>query len=74
MSLVKLRTSLVNSLENIIARNAGVRLAAEKIKQLTSDHVALLLDGDDDVALSGRASTDAIDSLTRHIRTVEKVV
>ncbi len=74
MHLVKLRTSLVNSLENIIARNAGVSLAAKKIKQLTCDHVSPLLDGDDDLALCGRVSKDAIDYLTRQIGMVEKVV
>ena len=44
MHLVKLRTSLINSLKNIIARNAGVSMRAEKIKQLTCDHVAPLLE------------------------------
>ena len=58
MHLVKLRTSLINSLQNIIARNAGVSLGANKIKQLTHDHVAPLLDGDDDLALSGRVSKE----------------
>jgi transposase len=74
MHLVKLRTSLVNSLENIIARNAGVSLAAKKIKQLTCDHVSPLLEGDDDLALSGRVSKETIDYLTRQINTVEKAV
>ena len=74
MHLVKLRTSLINSLENIIARNAGVSLPGKKIKQLTCDHVAPLLAGDDDLALCGRVSKEAIDYLTRQIIKVEKVV
>jgi len=72
--LVKLRTSLINSLANIVARNMGVSLGGNKIKQLTSDHVAPLLDGDDDLALSGRVSKEAIDYLTRQITTLEKVL
>lgn len=72
--LVRLRTSLINSLDNIIARNGGVTLGADKIKQLTRDHVAPLLAGDDDLALSGRVSKETIDFLTRQIKKVEKVV
>ena len=74
MHLVKLRTSLINSLQNIISRNGGGKVGADKIKQLTRDHVAPLLDGDDDLALSGRVSKQTIDYLTRHIKNVEKVV
>jgi len=74
MHLVRLRTSLINSLENIISRNAGVNLPGKKIKQLTCDHVAPLLAGDDDLALCGRVSKEAVDYLTRQIIKVEKVV
>jgi len=74
MHLVKLRTSLVNSLGNIVARNVGVKLRASKIKQLTYDHVSPLLAGDDDLALSGRVSKETIDYLTRQITTIERVV
>lgn len=72
--LVKIRTSLINSLDNIIARNGGPTLGAKKIKQLTRDHVAPMLAGDDGLALSGRVSKETIDYLTRQITTVEKVV
>jgi len=74
MHLAKLRTSMINSLSNIIARNAGVSLKADKIKQTTCDNVSPLLAGDDDLALSGWVSKDTIDYLTRQIKTVEKVV
>lgn len=74
MHLVKLRTSLVNSLDNIIARNTGLSLNGRKIKQLTCDHVSPLLEGNDDLALSGRVSKETIDYLTRQIKTVEKAV
>ncbi len=72
--LVKLRTSLINSLQNILARNGCIRIGAAKIKQLTQDHISPLLDGDDDLALSGRVSKETIDYLTRQINNVEKVV
>jgi len=72
MHLVQLRTSLINSLQNIIARNGGGSLRAAKIKQLTHNHVAPLLE--DDLALSGEVSKQAIDDLTRLIIKVEKTV
>ncbi len=74
MHLVKLRTSLINSLQNILARNGPSRLGASKIKQLTQDHISPLLDGDDDVALSGRVSKQTIDYLTGQIKAVEQFV
>jgi transposase len=74
MHLVKLRTSLINSLQNILARNGPVSLGAAKIKQLTEDHVCGLLDWNEDLALSGRESKETIDYLTGQIRSIERVV
>lgn len=74
MHLVKLRTSLINSLQNILARNGPVRLKASKIKQLKQDNVSPLLDGNADLALSGRVSKETIDYLTRQIGTIERFV
>ena len=74
MHLVKLRTSLINSLQNILARNGPVSLGAAKIKQLTEDHVSALLDWNEDLALSGRVSKETIDYLTGQIRSIERVV
>jgi transposase len=74
MHLVKLRTSLINSLQNILARNGPVSLGAAKIKQLTEDHVSGLLDWNEDLALSGRVSKETIDYLTGQIRSIERVV
>ncbi len=74
MHLVKLRTSLINSLQNVLARNGPARLGASKIKQVTQDHISPLLDGDDDLALSGRVSKETIDYLTGQIKAVEKFV
>jgi transposase len=74
MHLVKLRTSLINSLQNILARNTGVRVGADKIKQLTRDLVAPLLEQEEDLALTGQVSKQTIDFLTRQIKKVERQV
>jgi len=74
MIAVKLRTSLINSLQNILDRNGCIHLGAAKIKQLTQDHVCPLLEGDDDLALSGRVSKETIDYLTRQITTIERAI
>ena len=72
--LVKLRTSLITSLQNILARNVGVRIKTNAMRALTEDHVAPLLAGNDDLALAGKVSKDAIDSLSRQIMAIEKAV
>jgi transposase len=72
--LVRLRTSLVLSLQNIITRNCGVHLNGNQIKRVKSDQVAPLLNKQEDLALSGQVSKACIDFLTRQIHQVEKVV
>jgi len=72
--LVKLRTSLVISLQNIINRNNGFKLRGNKIKALTTDHVAPFLETNPDLALAGKVSKDSIDFLTRQIKVVEAKV
>jgi transposase len=72
--LVRLRTSLILSLQGIISRNCGVRLNVNKIKQFKEDHVGPLLGGQEDLELSGRVSKEAIDFLSRKIREIERVV
>jgi len=72
--LVKLRTSLINSLQGIIHRNCGVKLNATKIKALKVNNVAPLLNGQEDLALSGMVSKEAIDYLGQQIRKVENIV
>jgi transposase len=72
--LVRLRTSLINSLQGIIRRNCGCSLSAGKIKVFKENHVAPLLSDEDDLALSGEVSKDSIDYLTRQIRKVESIV
>ncbi len=72
--LVRLRTSLIISLQNIISRNNGVQLKAGDIKALNTDRVAPFLERNDDLALAGKVSKESIDFLTRKIKEVETVV
>jgi transposase len=72
--LVRLRTSLLLSLQNILARNTGAKMNPNHIKALTEDRVTPLLAGNDDLSLAGRVSKEAIDSLTKQIKAIEAVV
>ena len=72
--LVRLRTSLINSLQGIISRNCGCSLSGNKIKLFREDHVTPLLAGQEDLRLSGAVSKETIDYLTRQIRKVEGAV
>jgi len=72
--LVRLRTSLILSLQNILARNMGTKMKTNRMKALRTDHVTPLLAGNDDLSLAGRVSKDAIDALTRQITAIEVVV
>lgn len=70
--LVRLRTSLINSLQGIISRNCGCKLSGSKIKQFKEDHVLPLLAGQEDLKLSGEVSKESIDYLSRQILKIEK--
>ncbi len=70
--LVRLRTSVINSLQNIITRSVGGFLSGNKMKQLTRDHVGEMLDGEEHLSLTGRVSKEVIDNLTRQIKKIEK--
>ena len=72
--LVRLRTSLINSLQGIISRNCGSSLNAGKIKQFKEDHVAAILADKEDIQLSGEISKETIDYLTRQIRKTEAAI
>lgn len=72
--LVKLRTSLIISLQNIISRNNGFRLKVHDVKALKEDRVAHYLKDNEDLALAGKVSKESIDFLTRQIKAVERVV
>ncbi len=69
--LVRLRTSLILSLQNILSRNIGARMKTNDIKAVKKDRVTPLLVGDDDLCLAGKVSKDAIDALTGQITTIE---
>ncbi len=72
--LVRLRTSLIVGLQNILARNIGAKIKTNHLKALRKDRVTPLLSCDDDLSLSGKVSKDAIDSLTRQITAIEMAV
>lgn len=72
--LVRLRTSLIISLQNILSRNNGVKLKVNEVKALRTDRVAPLLKDNEDLALAGKISKESIDFLTRQIKAIEAVV
>ena len=71
---MKLRTSLINSLQGIIHRNCGIKLNAREIKRVRDNQVIPLLSGQEDLELSGEVSKKTIDYLTSQIRSVEAAV
>jgi transposase len=72
--LVRLRTSLIISLQNILSRNLGRRVNVNDVKALKEDRISHLLEINEDLALAGRVSKEAIDHLTGQIRKIEGVV
>lgn len=72
--LVRLRTSLIISLQNIVSRNNGIKLKVGDVKALKTDRVAPLLADNDDLALAGKVSKETIDFLTCKIKAIEHVV
>lgn len=74
MHLVKVRTSLIVSLQNIIARNNGFRLKTNDVKAISEDRVTPHLSENEDIALAGSVSKKSIDFLTGQINEIEAVV
>jgi transposase len=72
--LVRLRTSLVISLQNILSRNLGRKVSVNDVKVLREDRITPLLEMSEDLALAGRVSKEAIDNLTRQIHKIEWAV
>ena len=72
--LVALRTSMINSLQGILQRNVGEKLSINRMKQLSTNHVAPLLAGQDDLELTGLISKESIDHLTLQIKRIESAV
>jgi transposase len=72
--LVRLRSSLILSLQNILSRNLGRRASANAIKSIHGDRMEGLLESHEDLALAGRISKEAIDHLSGQIRKIECAV
>ena len=72
--LVKLRTSLILSLQGIIHRNYGFKMNVNKIKKIRENEVTPVFSGQEDLELSGQVSKEAIDFLTGKIREIERAV
>jgi transposase len=72
--LVRLRTSLIVSLQNILSRNLGKKINVNDMKAIREDRVSFLLERNEDLALAGRVSKEAIDHLTQQIHKIEWVV
>jgi transposase len=69
--LVRVRTSLVLSLQNMVMRNHGIKIRSNELKKLTQDPVAELFKDQQELALAGKASKETIDFLTRQIQRIE---
>ncbi len=72
--LVRLRTSLIVSLQNIISRNCGFKVPVNDVKRLKEDRIHPLLAENEDLALAGKVSKESINFLTRQIHHIESVV
>jgi len=72
--LVKLRSSLIISLQNIITRNCGTKMKTNDIKSLRENRVQPFLVSNEDLALAGQVSKDTIDFLTHQIRDIETYI
>ena len=72
--LVRLRTSLLLSLQNIITRSSNVKVAAKDLKKLTEDRVSAHMHGHEALELCGTVSKETIDVLTRQIQRIESSV
>jgi transposase len=72
--LVRLRSSLIISLQNIISRNNGCRPSVNDIKARKEDRVSQYLTDNEDINLAGKVSKESIDFLGRQISSIESAV
>jgi transposase len=72
--LVRIRSSLVLSLQNILSRNLGRTVRVNDVKSVREDRIEPLLEGNEDLAMAGRVSKEAIDHLTGQILKIEWAV
>jgi transposase len=70
--LIRLRTSLVVSLQNILSRNLGRKVNVSEVKGLREDRITPLLEESEDLAMAGRISKETIDFLTHQIDQIER--
>ena len=70
--LVRLRTSLVISLQNIISRNYGIRVKGVVLQTVKPAPAMSLLQEDEDLCLSGKVSKECIDFMNLRIRQLER--
>ncbi|HMK52871.1 MAG TPA: IS110 family transposase [Thermodesulfobacteriota bacterium] len=70
--LMRLRTSLVVSLQNILSRNVGRKVSVNDVKGLREDRITPLLEESEDLAMAGRISKETIDFLTHQIDQIER--
>jgi len=70
--LMRLRTSLVVSLQNILSRNLGRKVSVNDVKVLREDRITPLLEENGDLAMAGRISKETIDFLTHQIDQIER--
>lgn len=72
--LVRIRTSLIISLQNTIARQLGKKINVDDVKSMKEDRVGHLLEEDEYLSLAGGLSKETINYLTLNIREIERVV
>jgi transposase len=72
--LVRLRASLVISLQNIVVRNFGLRIKNNTLQYHKENRVRPFLGDDEDIVLAGMATKEAIDFLTGQIKKIESVI
>jgi transposase len=72
--LVRVRTGLVLSLQNIVTRNCGTKISAVHLKDLKEDRVSGYLQENEDLLLAGSANKTCIDALSRQILRIEAAV
>jgi transposase len=72
--LMRLRMSLVVSLQNILSRNLGRKVDVNEVKVLREDRITPLLQENEDLAMAGRISKETIDFLTHQIDQIERRV
>jgi transposase len=72
--LVRLRTSLIISLQNILSRNLGRKVSVNDVKCRREDRIRPLLEMSEDLEMAGRVSKEAIDHLSQQIKKIEWAV